>query len=505
MQAQQNRRWRIAATVLTSVVVLAALVVLQNAAAIGQHQDPVTLQPPFRFQADERASAANFEPLPPTAARLLTETFDVNFLPVFNTISTTTNWYIFTDTGSANFYWNRVIPAISTAYSDTAWSVCGTCDGTPGTSLDPDVNTYPANVGTWMIYGPIDLSRYYDAELSFDYRLDANSTVDASGLGDFFGFGVSDDGSNFTGDVLTGSSAFALMQSPTFKLTDYAGKSSVYLGFYFHSNGDANVGKGALVDNVRLRALPYRIVFMPVVAKNYTASAPPGSFLYNYTWSVGGSNDPDLVTWGQKYTSLSGSTVIYEQGLTTGNPGSGMYLYNTPTYLVTMAGPNVTVSGNYEISAQFKVFKSKDNARYGIVFGANTSAFGRNGSIPTFNANVGYYRFALQFDSPPNGNVPSDYQLELCNTGDGTACNKLVDRTPIPAAANVTGVWDTLKVRRDGSQIQIYVNNYLLKTVSDGTYTGTREFGVAIMSANVNGTSNPLEIDWDNYTVSQLP
>lgn len=515
MHKKTSSRWGAITALLVGLAFPVALIVFQGAVAIGQYQEPVPLKPPFVFhEADPAIGASSFTPLPPTASRLLTETFGVGFDVSFGVVGTTTKWYIFTDTNSVNFYWNRVSPSVSGAYVDTAWVACGTCDGTPGTSLDPDTDDYPANMGTWMIYGPVNLGDYYDAELTFNYRLDADPAVDGSGSGDLFAFGVSDDGTHFTGELHSGSSSFTEWMTPTFKLTDYAGKSSVYLGFYFHSNGDANTGKGVLIDNVSLRAAPYSRSYLPHVARNFAVATPtptvtptptPAPYLYNYTWSVGGENDPDFVAWGQSYTKVEGGTTTYEQGLTGGNPGAGMYLYNTRLFLVTMAGPNVSVSGNYEISAQFNVYKSKDNARYGIIFGADTNAFSRSGSEPRFNANANYYAFALQFPSPPNGNRPADFQLELCNTGDGTNCNKLVDRTPIPSGANADGVWDTLKVRRQGNQITIFVNNVQLATVSDGTLTGTREFGVYIRSANVNGTGTPLEVDWDNYTVTQLP
>ena len=503
MQPTTQYRWRVIAAILICAAFLAALIVSQSAMAFGPGE-PEDLKPPFKFQPDDSLSARSFEPFPTNATRLLTETFD-SFTPSYSPVSTsTTTWYVFTDTGSANLYWNRVSPFASGTYANTAWAACGRCDGTPP-SLDPDTDAYPPNMGTWLIYGPVNLSKYYDAELSFQYWIDADPAANGSGDYDFFGYGVSDDGSNFTGPIVTGNSGG--WQTATLRLRDQAAQSGVYLGFFFHSNDGANPSrKGVFVDSVSLRGVPYLQVFLPEVAVNFSGGGTsPGNYLYNYTWPVGGENDPDLVTWGRTYTSTSGSTIIYKQELTSGNPGSGMDLFNTQPYLASMAGPNLTVSGNYEISAQFRVDKSKDNARYGIVFGADTSAFGRNGTQPTFNANLGYYRFALQFPSPPNANIPADFQLELCNTGDGTNCNKLVDRSDIPSGAAPTGSWDTLKVRRQGNQITIYLNNAQLASVSDGTYTGARKFGTFILASAQNNTSNPLKVSWDNFTVTQLP
>jgi len=244
--------------------------------------------------------------------------------------------------------------------------------------------------------------------------------------------------------------------------------------------------------------------YLPVVLRNYYPLPPP-QLLYHYQFDSGqGENDPDFISWGRSYSSISGSTVIYEQGLGPGNPGGGMYLYNTQTFLLSMASPNVTVSGSYEISAQFNVYKGKNNARYGIVFGADNGTFGRGtGNIPTFNINSNYYKFSLQFPDGP-GNDPADFQLERCD-GNGTLCTKLVDRTPIPISAAADGVWDTVTIRRQGSSIVVLVNNTQLISVSDGAFTGAREFGMYIQSQESNSTTSPLEIDFDNYRVSQLP
>ena len=507
MQKKTNTQGRIIATLLVSLTFLIALVVFQSSAAQEQPDQIAPLKPPFNFEVDRAAFiASGFPAVPPSATRLLTESFGSGFSPSLGVTGTTTMWRIFTDTGSAANYWARVIPALSSTYADTAWAPCGLCDGS---GLDPDNDDYPADMGTWLIYGPVDLKDYYGAEVLFHYLLDAHPAMDGSGGNDYFGAGFSDDGTRFSGFQLTGDLSSIGWQTGTLSINvaGLTNKSSVYIGFYFTSNSDANAGRGVFIDNVSLRAALYKKSYMPVVAKNFAVATPtrtPAPYLYNYTWSVGGENDPDFVAWGQSYTSKSGAETIYEQGLTGGNPGNGMYLYNTRLTLVSMAGPNVSVSGNYEISAQFDVWKGKNNARYGIIFGADANAFGRSGTTPTFNANANYYRFALQFPNT-SGDDPADFQLELCNTGDGLNCNKLINRTAIPSGANADGVWDTLKVQRQGNQITIYVNNYLLGSVSNGVLTGTREFGTFIASADVNGPANPLEVDWDNYTVTQLP
>jgi hypothetical protein len=69
----------------------------------------------------------------------------------------------------------------------------------------------------------------------------------------------------------------------------------------------------------------------------------------------------------------------------------------------------------------------------------------------------------------------------------------------------VDGVWDHVTVRRQGSAIVVLINGVQLLSVTDGTYTGARRFGMFIQAADFNNTMNPLEINFDNYRVTQLP
>jgi len=173
-----------------------------------------------------------------------------------------------------------------------------------------------------------------------------------------------------------------------------------------------------------------------------------------------------------------------------------------------MSGPDLRIaSANYEISADFYVYKSKRDARYGLIFGADNTTFGKNSQgLLTFNADTNYYKFVVAFPDVTNfGSVPTRYRLEHCN-GSATNCAKVFDFTNIHSAAGVDGVWDTLTVRRVNSVITLLVNNYTLTSVTD-TYGGGSEFGMFISSTSYNDVppKNPLEIDYDSYRVTALP
>jgi len=244
---------------------------------------------------------------------------------------------------------------------------------------------------------------------------------------------------------------------------------------------------------------------MPYTVKNLSYASPTPMFIFNYAFDSGlGGDDPDFKEWGGPYSKANGG-VTYEQGLIGGRSGDGLYLYNTQFNLTTFAGPNKIAPTNFEISVDLHVTKGKDAARYGIIFGAASKTFGRNGNTPTFDTESTYYKLGLRFPDANASidNTPAFYQLERCN-GTSFSCTKLIEKAPLPSGL-AAGIWDTLTVRRQGSSITVLVNGTELQTVSDDTYTGALEFGIFIQSAGANNTTNPLEIIIDNYIVSQLP
>ena len=504
MHKKTNARWRMMATTLASLTFLAALIVYQSTAAQEQAAPIPPLNPPFKFEADQAAfTAAGFPVVPPSATRLLTETFGDSYQQTASITGTTPAWRYYVDPGSgSSMYWNRVISQVTDIYTDTAWASCGLCNGGVVGSLNPDTDDYPPGQGAWLVYGPITLTNYYAAEVTFNYTMSVKS-------GDAFRFGISNDGTTFAGSQVPFAGDFTSSSwlTHTFNLGGYAGKGKpgVYLGFYFQSNGDANVGKGVFIDNVSLRAAPYKLTYMPVVAKNFAIATPTPQFRYNYTWDSGlAGDDPDFIAWGRSYSS--GSPVVYEQGSTLGRAGDGMYVYNTQTGLVTMAGPDATAPTNLEISADFFVNTGKDNARYGIIFGADSTTFRRNtAGEPRFDANTNYFKYALIFPPGSGNDIAADYKFERC-AGDGANCIEIVARTALPGGLGLGRyVWHTATVRRQGSTITLLVNGTVIRTLTDTNLGGDREFGMFIQSASANNPTVPLEVFFDNYRVTQLP
>ncbi len=105
------------------------------------------------------------------------------------------------------------------------------------------MSTYPAGQDTWLIYGPIDLSKFEYAQLSFEYYLDSQA-------GDTLLWGYSTDGQTFYGNSQSGSAGhvdhrYACRSDPNSTF------NAVYLAFAFNSHADPQ-GIGAFVRNVRI-------------------------------------------------------------------------------------------------------------------------------------------------------------------------------------------------------------------------------------------------------------
>ncbi|MEO0249199.1 MAG: hypothetical protein ABIN58_06575, partial [candidate division WOR-3 bacterium] len=118
------------------------------------------------------------------------------------------------------------------------WPANGGADG-----VDPAVSDYPANLDSWLICGPFDLSDARDFLVRFTRWLEINDADD------FFFMGVSVDGHTFDGLAWHGVGNWV-----TYHIWFYgvAGDDSVWVGWLFHSDGDAERAEGVWIDNLEV-------------------------------------------------------------------------------------------------------------------------------------------------------------------------------------------------------------------------------------------------------------
>jgi hypothetical protein len=174
--------WIMVALLGCGLALIALVGQVVSAQSVGQE-----LKPPFRFA--ERPAAPEAQTPPPGSTVLITETFGASFAPVTDPSGATPQWRIITNPGdAAGYYWGRVETG---TFSNSAWSAARLYTATQ--VLMPGVSTYPAGQDSWLIYGPIDLSKFEYAHLSFEYYLDSRA-------GDMLLWGYSTDGQSFYGN-----------------------------------------------------------------------------------------------------------------------------------------------------------------------------------------------------------------------------------------------------------------------------------------------------------------
>ena len=227
-----------------------ALIALAGSVVSAQ---PMTqeLKPPFKFA--ERPAAPEAQTPPPGSTILLAETFGASFAPTTTLQGSPPLWRVSVNPDdTARYYWGRVG---SGTFSNSAWSATRPITSAP--TLTPGVSTYPAGQDSWLIYGPIDLSRYTYGHLSFEYYLDSQA-------GDTLLWGYSTDGQVFYGNSQSGPLRTWITDTLAFRSNSTY--QAVYLAFAFNSHSNPQ-GKGAFVRNVRLTGEPVKYNYLPVVMK----------------------------------------------------------------------------------------------------------------------------------------------------------------------------------------------------------------------------------------------
>ncbi|CAG0932068.1 hypothetical protein TFLX_02439 [Thermoflexales bacterium] len=489
-----------------------ALIALAGEAVSAQPLRP-ELKPPFKFA--ERTAAPAAQTPPPGSTVLMTETFGASFAPVTDLNGSTPQWRIIRNPAdSAGYHWDKVDASAPIAFSHSAWSAARLVTATQ--VLTPGESIYPAGQDAWLIYGPLDLSKFVYAHLSFEYYLDSQA-------GDTLLWGYSADGETFYGNSQSGplgtwiTDTFAFRANSTFQ--------TVYLAFAFNSQADPQ-GLGAFVRNVQLTAEPVKYGYLPLVLNNYAAPTPTlVPPLFGYTFDQG---DTDLNKWGGAFYNtgntkfgqcIPGQCAIHST-TAHGNPTNSLRLYTNGLYSFIASSPNDIAPDDYDLYVDISpwVIYPKGPCSpygcpdddfgdwYGIIFNASSDTFGTNPS--GFHYNKPYYRvYFYNVDSVK----PIAIRLERCdgaaNSGENS-CHKLASSSlPDNFIGNASG-FDTVRIQRRASgsdNIKVWLNGTLLITVTDTTYTGAShgKYGVFIFSWTQNATQNPpigyeMQIDFDN-------
>jgi hypothetical protein len=339
----------------------------------------------------------------------------------------------------------------------SAWAVGA---GAQGDGLTAGTHDYPANVDSWLIYGPVTLTQVFHADLTFDWWLD-------SAPGDWFGWCVVDSPSDPAASCSEARIAGAIQTwiSGTISLDEHAlTEAPVYLAFHFTSDDDGQAGQGAFVDNVILRGDYGQHLFLPVVR-----------------------HDPTPTPSGYEY-DFSGPTTWKLAQKTDGRPGTWWSIENSSGYLKVLnderwdhiiVSPKVTGPGApFEIETNIYFAQRSWSAGYGIVFGAADPAFASS-----------YYRILAAYQQAGSMKI----QIKRMHGTDSTE-RIVLDWSGIPVSKLNGQAWNTWRIVRSGNKIHVYTNGHLIASVSDSAITGEGYFGLFLS----NWEFKPAEI-WVDY------
>ncbi len=479
-----------------------------------QAQGPA-LKPPFKLiRAEHPRSLESHGPvaLPLNAPIILSQTFDSTYTPV---PQDQLGWHETVGiSATIGYTWKRVTTG---PHPDTVWSVGRNPSGYP--LLNPATGTYTNGMEALLVYGPLNLSDYYQLVLTSTYWLDAQP-------GDYAGLAYSTDGTNF---IELGAQSFS---DPTLSnahtayagLNVLAGKPVVWIAFTFVSNDDNLVARGAFIKDMVLRGSTFYKIFLPLIRRDPTptptntptptptptpTATPSASYRYFYTFSdQTPTNNPDFNRWGGDRSTSCGTDCRYYQelGRGLGNPGNALKLWLQGVKGTGGAGPrqngvSLSTATNFEYSADFYVYNGQLDARYALVFDASSGTFQGDGE-PPMSTDSNYYLLELRLDITTRTKV-AKWQFVRVVNGGRQAVTPAAD---LPFSIN-QGQWHNVKVRQSGTSLSFYLNGQLVATTTDNYGWGNerRRFGLYIDVRDSNGVNGPFEFFADNIAVMDLP
>ncbi|MCA9921039.1 MAG: hypothetical protein KC421_01640 [Anaerolineales bacterium] len=363
------------------------------------------------------------------------------------------------------------------AGTTSAWATGG---GAQGSALTAGTDNYPPNAESALTYGPVDLSSYAIAQLSYDYWTETEAATDLLQVR------ISTDGTNFSLlSSFDGSSSG--WQSDSINLNSYAGEAQVWVRFYFTSNGSTE-DMGVFIDNVLLEASDAQLVYLPVVRKDPTPTptptATPVPYFYFDDFSDSNSGWPkvdhrnvsdDCYRWVYK-NDVYHADICDDRTDIKASP-----LVNLPT-------------GDYEIEVDAR-FSTPDSGwwtAYGIIFDGKDDP------------------------NPSNPDLGDFYMLWVLWEGTGQGKYKLINDVPgqqkdvfdwraLPSAykyGSSNNEWNTWRIVRTNSTISIYLNDQFVTTAGASRPTTNYQvlFGVYVSTYE----TNKLSVEFDNYKVVAL-
>ncbi len=319
---------------------------------------------------------------PPTGPRWVT--FDTSY-------GTTPQNYVWAGTTFTN--------GVSITGTQSLWAIGG---GAIGSTLDPISDTYPANIDSWLVYGPFDLSEAQDVGLTFDLLVAGQSGTAT------FSVAYSTNGTSFTGQ----KQSFPLADWFNYSylgLSQALGQEQVWLGFNFATTGAGN-GPGAFLDNFVLTTEapdptptptatpPIRDVYLPSIFKPVpvtpTPTPTPAPIGENYYTNFSNVDNKDIAWLDIRRRNVDGNIdneTLFTNGMLQAQARSrGDYFILSPL--------SPAINAPYEIRVDAQIMNKSERSGFNVIFGGDFNSI--PGTCPSgdlrgcFNE---YYQLSVRY------------------------------------------------------------------------------------------------------------
>lgn len=292
---------------------------------------------------------------------------------------------------NGEYFWATTNYTASVGTS-SAWVTGG---GANGSSLTAGTDNYPPNAESALTYGPVDLSSFTIAQLSYDYWTQTEAATDllqvrASTDGSTFNLLASYDGDS------------GGWQSNSINLESYLGESQLWIRFYFTSNSTQQ-DVGAFIDNVLLEAGDSQLIYMPIIRLDPTPTPlpipPPGDFNDDFN-----DNSNNWLIRRQETDDDGYNNVInFEDGLL-------KVSVNNPDDYIILSPMAQSPDGDYQLEMVAKFVTGLNKHRYGFVFGADWNGVDECPNDNFTSCFTRYYWLEIQ-NRDNNGNPKLQYRL----------------------------------------------------------------------------------------------
>lgn len=293
---------------------------------------------------------------------------------------------------NGEYYWATTTYTASTGTA-SAWATGG---GADGAGLAPGTDPYPASAESALTYGPVDLTAYQVAQLSYDYWVKTETATD------FLQVRVSTDGLTFDTLLNSYDGDSSGWQSDTLDLTSYAGAAQLWVRFYFSSNSSIE-DTGVFIDNILLEAAESTSIYLPIIGFAPTPTPipipPAGEFSDDFStadnnWLIR-RHDTDDDGEANKLTIANGQLRVD---------------VNNPEDYVIVSPMAQAPDGNYQLEFSAKFAGQYNKHRYGFVFGGNWNGVDECPNSNFTNCFTNYYWLEIQYRDN-NGDPKLEYSL----------------------------------------------------------------------------------------------